>query len=125
MTILVGSPERGNSRNFLSHGAVDVRLDPNIMSAWRAAGGPGTGFIDDGIDLKIASQGARLENLPIGGDGELLFRLSFKRLPSTQPGTYLLDVVQLEGSTVVGGVTYEIHVPKAAKDPRPDIPGVR
>ncbi len=108
-TLRIGAPSHDRRPSFLAHGAVDIRLDPRISSAWRLAGSHGSGFTGDGERLGIGSEGANLEDirLPAGYEGRV--HLRFHRLPTTLAGTFVLDVVQLEGDTVVGGVTYEIN----------------
>lgn len=85
----------------------------------------GSGFAEEGRQLRIGEEGAKLEGFTLPEGQEGFATLQFDRLPSTHEGVYLLDVILHDGRDGAGSVTYEIHVPGPETHPDPNAPGDR
>lgn len=95
--------------SFLPVGEVTVRLDDQLAGAWNRGGNRGSGFDRRENRLAISQRGARLDSLmlPAGAQGWLYLRM--RRLATTPRADFWLEVIQTDGKTTTGGVTYEIR----------------
>jgi hypothetical protein len=119
LSLAFGTPDP-KGRDLFAWGDVVVRLPTDLYQRWKAAGSPGEGiaaFPHDGILLR--QRGATIEGLVVkakeAASVELQFIPRHSRLGLS--ALYRLDVAQLVGRRVIGGVTFRI--PVVAGDPGP------
>ena len=107
-TLRIGGAGPRRKPSFLAHGELSVRLDEQLLEAWKRGGERGSGFRARGGLLVVGPEGATLENLilPPRSDGRVV--IHFGKLVTTPRTVFEVDVTQLSGKIVLGGVSYEI-----------------
>lgn len=108
-TIVVRGPGAGMQPSFLTVGQVSVQLDSGLTRAWQEGGRRGAGYKLAQNGIEADTSGARFERLilPARFEGRLVLRLH--RLARTPRRDFGLDVVQIVGDRVIGGVSYDIR----------------
>jgi hypothetical protein len=114
ISLEVKPSDRYPTGSFLKFGKVSLRLDEQTLASWKQGGFKGRGFerVDQDV-LIVDPNGAILENLVLEGNAERPIKITFSLNENHPRGMFLMDVVQSSvehgATTVVGGLTYEIH----------------
>jgi hypothetical protein len=101
------------TKSFTSLGRVVVRLDDRLQNAWERGGSESSGLepVADGL-LINDSTGAVLRNILFTTPARARMTLEFSRRTKILPGIYRIDVTQVSKNKGVGGLSFEIRVPR-------------